>query len=301
MSIRVKKDLTDREKQIAAIVSPADKKIYTKKEIEDEEKKLDLLVENLEKGFIEFGKIVRIPVALIPDANTREQMDVPFALIEINKNNPHKNYREFARWVNASQATFKQDNINYFFYNFAVRQGFAASFAHALRIVELNPKINTNNILDMLILYHELLHVGQDTKIRAGLDTKEKFDSYVAFGMADKKTQAPRIILNQELSAYGYQLMLMDIILHGEIQTAIRQGIALDAEYIRQELRANSDQLETVKLLVLFAEKFWPQGLSLGGFTREFTKTVAEHVAGAGYEMYVILPEGLKRVSLEDL
>jgi hypothetical protein len=242
------------------------------------EQRLDTLIQRVEASVIKFGNVLKrkalfkkLPLRL------QYQLDIPRQLLLVNKGNQYRNVLLFKRRY-AKHLSIRHANINYFYFGFleGVNSDLAGGFQPRTRRLHMSSDFNPANILDVLVMFHELLHVSQDTAWRQRLRAKADYMVYQRFYSRNN------IILAHETTAYAYEILALDIYLDGYLRKTIKGGGRLDLDSIQERLNAkrNGDKA-TLGLLISFAQRFLPQ-LETFLITRKFPMNFVNAV-GQGY------------------
>lgn len=278
---------------------------------EDRFNELDRFIKRIEKAFIAFGEELEPKIAAIEDENTREQLRLPFQLVAINRDNPWRNSQRLiheAKDIADNEGLIRQTDINFFRYDWldnladAVEtESLAAAYLPLSRGMGLRRDFDPGNRLDLLILYHELIHVGQDTKERALLETRELYDRYVDFYTAPSRDML-KVIVNYETTAYARELEMLDMLLDGGLRRMVVAG-KCDAAAVARALNIRDDQRETVEILCELAGLYFPDGVTSEGLPHAFVRAVAQECAASGYQLYATETSiaDAKPVELEDI
>jgi len=123
---------------------------------------------------------------------------------------------------------------------------FIATFSPLDRIMSLDDC--SHNDLDELALHHELFHVTQDTKDRSKLNSQKEYGQYVEFYRV-RKTGRPRIVINYEITSYGMELEMADILLDGYLCDCAKNGTKPDSTIIAHRLDARPGQGPMIRML----------------------------------------------------
>ena len=266
------------------------------KEITEEE--LWDIIYEVEESFLEFGKELEPKIAKLDDPYLQEQLANPFKLVRMNKDNIYRNclyVRSVADELANEKGFMRQENINFFSYGtwqIIEKQHYYkeqiehlyACYIPLARTVIINS--DNGNLLDQIVLHHELYHSSQDIKIRAELDTREKFDEYTSFFTGSAKDK-PSIIINWEFTAYGMELELINLILDGYMYNQSIRHAMPEVEYVADGLEARKDQIPTIELLCEMSIKYFPEGITLGGYTNKFVRHIANLYHSSGSELYL--------------
>jgi hypothetical protein len=163
----------------------------------------------------------------------------------------------------------RQDDINYFGYSAGKKQGFVASYEAPTRIMELAPDFEEDNLLDALVLHHELRHAMQDTQNRTDLHSEDDFRKYLAMYRAQAGENF-KIFLIEEASAYMYEIEAMNLLLDGELKAAHREGRKIDMAGALLKLKARPDQKGMVEMLADIARIYYGSGSGPRGMTQKY-------------------------------
>lgn len=245
----------------------------------DKIKQVDHLINVAEQGVDNLEQTVRKKVELMEDFDQRKVLMEAFKLAALNKDNPNKNYERLMSELEGT--TLRQQNINYFSYGVdSKNSGFSAAYIPPQRVVKLDAGFDKDNLLDGLILYHELQHVMHDTVTRSKLNTKEKFDDYNNFFRGSKGDKMRMSVLG-EGTAYGVEIELLNVILDGRL----KNGEAVNIEEVRKLLKARKDQIGTVALLLEFANAYYGSKSSIKGLRRSYLQKIANKYDPQKYEV----------------
>ena len=194
------------------------------------------------------------------------------------------------------------ENPLYFYYNAEATEGTAASFEHPSRILFVNPHFNPDNLLDMLVMFHEVVHALQDFLFRYNLDKKGKFDVYENFFKEDGESNS---LVDFEAPAFALEIELLNILLDGELKRRI-QADELDVDFlesVRRRLKGRPGNqqpgdrdLQTVGMLCNMATYLYPEGYNGGRLPEEFRQYVGfRNKLQFGAELYELGEDGLPR------
>ena len=250
------------------------------------------MIERVENNFLSIAERLRNKIAMLPDMKFREQLDLPRQVMLINKENPWRNAYRLEQ-AHAQEKYLKQTNINYFSYELLVDRSphdrtaryAAAGYAPATRKFFFPREIIQMNILDFVVTAHELIHVAQDTKERAQLHTEQHFARYVHF-YSTEKGEKPRIILNNETTAYAYELELLDMLLDGGLRTMVASRDKAATARLGSVVPLRSGQEKMLEYLIELAFLYFPAGLTRQGLPATFVHHVARAYRAIGYELY---------------
>jgi hypothetical protein len=257
----------------------------------DPEKELWELIEKTAQGFLEFAEIARAKIQeYIDDEQLRELLDVPFRLLERNMQSGEKSMLTFLRihqplpqlGENPAFNVYQLENCNTFLFNI-ITPGVAAAASYTThdidiecyncytvpeRAIYLNRDMNPSNVLDMLSLYHELVHVGQDNAARSHIQCKEAFANYLLFHVVTKNRPSNTYI-DTEWVAYAMGLELLNVIVDNQLRhlsssTPLTHECILDnIKLIREALPQGYDPSRPfvrTPLMLRYASAYFPSG-----------------------------------------
>ncbi len=266
---------------VSGDVAPVDKR-------EADILRTDEMIKKIETGFARWKSIVLLGIEnQIQDPSMKEQLTNPFLLMEINSGNSQKNY------LRGEDGRMTLPNPNYFFFRFRDIDSYEAEFSPVERTISVPPGFDPENILDFLVLYHELSHVAQDNGERKTIQSEAQYSEYLRFYEV-KPPDEPNVILNYELSAYGLEIELLNLLLDGELKRKIARDEALDAFDIAQRLKVRKDQEPLLDLILSLAISYYPEGQTKKGYTHRFFKAVFENPAYTGKNLFIRHPDGRK-------
>ena len=250
---------------------------------------INKVIAKAETGMAEFESIMMPKIKQVTNSYLRNQMALPFEQINVNRDNPNKNSLILLQ-RHRTEGRLIQENLSWFSYKVKSHSYMAAGFAPALRMMYLDKNFDPKNFLDLLVLYHELLHATQDNAERERLDSKEKYETYNKFYTSNN------IVLNAEVTAYALEIEALNLYLDNYLENQISEGKEIDLNEIQIKLNARSDQLGTIKMLVDLAKLYYPEGVNNGHFNPKFFHKVGElYSQKLGYKLYMQTPEGLKQ------
>jgi hypothetical protein len=180
----------------------------------------------------------------------------------------------------------------------------AASFEHPSRSLLINPEyFHSDNLLDMLIAFHEVIHSIQDAIFRMNLDKAGKFHVHGEFFAATGDT--PKSLVDFEAPAFALEIELLDILLDGELKRRIQAG-EYDVDFlesVRRRLKGRPGDgqpgdrdLQTVGMLCNMATYLYPTGYNGGRIPEEFRQYVGwRNRLQYGATIYELGEDGLPR------
>lgn len=223
----------------------------------------------------------------------------PIDIYDANKANPNRNKylflkRDLETRGDAALKTGIQtplQDIRHFLFQLLGDVPLAAGFSPPDKTVSLNKQFDPNNLFDVLVLYHELEHVRQDTEVRKRLTTAQSFDSYMRFytlGRGEK----PRIIGAWEQEAYLKEIFILNALMDGRVKTdAVRNSFDVN-EYLKA-LRAPAERRGSVELLLDIAKTIYNSGSSLTNLAPTYADTINNYYRrDRGSDIYRLNPEG---------
>lgn len=260
------------------------------------ETQTDSVIAKVEAGFEKLEQTLRPRIEAMEDRSLRMELMGPFEMVKVNEAFSGKNGPRFHR--EQSRGGAKETKLeNPYFFGYRAQKletGAVAGFEAPTKTMFLNPNIDLNNLLDFLIIYHELRHAAQDGNIRKAIRSQEQFNAYLRFHTQDRNTEK-RVEIMHEATAYAYEIEMLDLILEGELKKTITMGEPLDINNLLKKLNARVEQKETVELLVGFARAYYPEAQSKGGLTKRFVDFTARLYREKGYAIYMQTERGYER------
>ncbi len=255
----------------------------------DKERDTDRLISVVENAWEGFSRRVEPLISQVDDKAFRDEIESPFQLMKLNKANPNKNGTRFHRQQSElGNSTADIANAFWFFIesdpNLLSDQ--AAGFEPLSAIMHLSPDFDPNDDVDMLILYHELRHVAQSARTKMQIRGPREYDEYVDFHTGPKR----RMLINEEASAYAYEIEVLNLLCGGELSRAAQEGRAVDMNLLHSMIKTK--RVRTLETLVYFAQHYYPEGAISGHFSQRFLEMLAEEYAKFGYEVYIFLNTG---------
>ncbi len=255
---------------------------------------LNILIQKAEAGMAKLEQRVKPFLEQVEDQHFREEMASPFVIAKINEANPHKNYNERVKKIadTDGDGIFAQENIHYYSYGLGSTAGTIAEFAPAGRLIRLSPSLDLDDVADMLVVYHELKHACNDAITRMGLDTKEKFDNYMAIFTQRSEDGERAVVLNEETTAYAYEVEMLNMLLKDELRQSISNSTPLNAKSVAANLGiSKKSSIGIIEMLLEIANAYYPEGLT----NKFFTERYIEHIKRMhrGLKFYVKKPNGI--------
>jgi len=245
---------------------------------ESTEAQTDALIAKIEKGFQDFGAMMYPRIETdVQDYSLRTELLAPFEVFELNKDNPGKNAPRHNREMTRNGATTATiANPYYFGYKAApdLPSNVAAGFQPTFRVMELSPDLDPDNLLDMLIVYHELRHSSQDAMTRQSIVSRNGYENYLNFYTAGPG-EKQRVKLIEESSAYACELEVLNILLNGRLKAFAMSNESPNVDTVLTILNARENQRETVEALLNLAKYYYPEGTSNGILPHRFIDRIA--------------------------
>lgn len=229
----------------------------------DQEKETDSLIQRVEQGFENFRAVMMPKIEAVPEPRLREELQGPFGLIKLNQEFPNRNGPRFDREA-LTEGRERTVLSNPYYFTYAATNlppGYAAAFTPPNRRMELTRDFDKNNIIDILILYHELRHVIMDTNIRMNL-APEKREAYLeTFRKKLGAGENIHVTVSEEVFAYGLELEMLDLFLDGALRETFSGGRVVFPADILQKLKGRPDQLGVLSFLFDLAASYYPEGM----------------------------------------
>lgn len=239
-------------------------------------------------------------ILAVKNPELREKLQAPFDLVRINQKNPEKNLFRIPQNI-----PYVPSDPRYFFYRadgISKQSGGVAGFAKEARAIDFGSEFDSSNLLNMLIVYHELVHVNQDVEMRMAIDSPEKGRWYQE---AIKALQRPRVYINLELEAHGLMVEMLNLVLDGELKNKIAylDSDSLDLWPMLQKLHAKGNQQERDLLMNILveAQKYYPEASFKFDRSNRFTQLLIDELGhNSGKEVYLQYPgQAIKKVDLD--
>lgn len=253
----------------------------------------DRLIEVVEKGWIKFEEKVAPFLVDLVDSDFKNELNSPFKIMKINRENPDKNARRFHEDQLASGNTTAKIGNPYWFFidsNVDLPGNIIAGFDPTAVVMSLSASFDPEDDIDQLVLYHELRHVAQGANTRMKITSEEEYKKYVAF-----LTGAKRLVINEEASAYAYEIDLLNLLCGGELLNAVKEGRSVNMEIVNAKIKTKNKGI--LKMLIDLSKLYYPEGVSTGNFNKIFLDMIADTYAKDGAEIYIPLSGGgLRRI-----
>lgn len=214
--------------------------------------KAEINMENLRIAFAE-------KTEKIPHTKELELLGQCFILMAVNQANPNKNALRRNASHRGGSPIILQTDINYFSYALkdAGNYDSVASFAPRSRTMFLPLSLDEKNLLDSLVIFHELQHVMADTAVRFKLKSEAEFDAYNASFIVHPGDKQ-RILIISEGSSFSYEIEMLNILLNGKL----KREEAIDLDSVKTALNAREDQKVTITLVLELAKSYYQSGSS---------------------------------------
>ncbi len=246
--------------------------------IERRERLLEKCIASYGEAFKKFEKKVRPTILSHADAWVTEQGDLPFQIFDLNQGNSLRNKLTVLQNNNLpGSSKVELENPNFFFFDFldpASMPGanLSAAFEAASRTILLR-KVNLPNMLDCAVMYHELVHVGQDTAERATIRNEDDFNQYLR-SKQHFRGEKPRIRIAYEVTAYALEIEALNAVLAGAIRdTVLRKKNLMNV--LTRGLQLRKEQLSMLPLLTKFSTAYFCSS-DIGHFARVVHESYAQ-------------------------
>lgn len=256
------------------------------KKYEKEAQEADAVLQGLDLGIDGLGEFISTQ-----DSFLASRLSEPILIYQSNKKNLLRNkprllledLRKRGAAALKSPAFESIKDFNYFFIQVTDDpRNLAASYSPSEKTIHLNSKLANLNLLDLLIVYHELVHVVQDTNVRKTLTTAEQVEKYFAF-LGDRV----RIIGLFEHEAYLDEVQLLNLLTKGQLRTDVLSG-RLDINRYFTFLGAREEQRGTVAFLLDIARKVFVPSSPYAQRTDALVNFINDQYSARGAEIYDI-------------
>lgn len=256
---------------------------------------VDQLMQKVEKGMVNLDNATREERKKL-DPHQQEEIKSPFEVMKMNTENPNRNAPRMRKEkMAAGQKGFTMGNTYFLGYDVAKTDGYAAAFSPMERTMHLGENIDPNNLLDMLVVYHELRHSVQDANVRKEIKSQSELDQYTKFH-TDHTASMGNLVLNDEASAYAYEIEMLNMLLKGALKENISSGKGMNIETIRKTLNSRPDQDAMIDMMIQLAGTYYPEGLSSGNLPRKFMNIIAKSYAARGFQVLIPWSSGELRL-----
>jgi hypothetical protein len=238
----------------------------------------DQLIERVERAFKAFGERVLPLIERDADPRMKPFLTASFEVMDLNQNNPEKNYprmqRNFVGPDGGLDDTYK--NGSYYWFNYSVESrgnGYAAAYRPTSKTMEVMEDFDEESLFDLLVLFHELKHVVSDAAARMKFQSKEDLMAYVDFHHGSPSN----IILNEEVDAYAYDIELFNLMVGGELKAAAQERRPVDMTKMADVAKDQVD-LKKLMMIVEWSQIYYPGGVEdfHQGKSDAFAKLIVE-------------------------
>lgn len=254
------------------------------------EKRCDEVIKKIEQGFLAFEKLLRPLIEKMTDPFLREQMMMPFEILKINMTNPDENFFRLRNRLaknGKETSVYRMQNPNWFYYAATANiepKGVVAGFNPLERSMGISVDFDPQNIMDLLVLLHELVHVSQDTRNRETMGREQYYELYE--NPDDKK-----ILISNESTAFAFEIEALNLLLKNLIKENSEKGYKTNIEEVADKLNLG-DKKELAKMILDLAAMYYPRGIENGQFPEIFVEKVAKIYAKFGYRLFVMAKTG---------
>lgn len=224
-------------------------------ELQSRAERMDRVIEKLENGIGKLEARMKQHVDPLPS-----HLAAPIDRIKNNKNNPLKNKYRLKLAVKEGRFSSYELPSGSFFYSLCgdERKHLAASFRPFDRTMFLSEDFDPENMLDLLIAFHENVHVGIDDAKRSNICTVDDAKRYLEILEFFSNTSGKRrMLINEEVPPYANELQAANIALGGMLDNPQ----LVTENDLMEEMNAREDQRISVSLLLRLAKSFFPDGL----------------------------------------
>ncbi len=265
--------------------------MYSEKNIQA----VNVLIQKVATGMTNLDNATRVERTKLGDF-AKEHLEGPFDIIKMNVENPNINAPKFKKEsLRRGESGYHTQNLYYFGYAEAELDDYAAAFSPSEKIMMLSSKLDPNNLLDMLVVYHELSHAVQDGNTRQKIRSREDMGKYIAFFKMDPGGKG-RIVIIDEGSAYAREIEMLNILLKGTLKESITAGKGVDISSVQKALNSRPEQNGTIQMLIAMANTYYPEGLTDGNLPKKFLDHIAKLYRSRGYEVYIPVTSGGLRI-----
>ncbi|MFH1284751.1 MAG: hypothetical protein ABIH78_04165 [Candidatus Peregrinibacteria bacterium] len=163
-------------------------------------------IREVESGMENLRQSVQQKIDKIQDDNTRRSLNAPFEIIRNNQQYSERN----GTILRKSRVETLKINIWYFTYEAflpeTIGEKVYGSFDLRSSQMDINTEYDPNNLLDNLVIYHELVHKSQQAAmLKHYQDAGKDYEEFTEFIKSN-------VIINWEWDAFAMMLLLMDLI-----------------------------------------------------------------------------------------
>jgi hypothetical protein len=267
--------------------------------ISSEELEAQKKIERIEIAFTKFGEKLFEKLKNSPDRERLEKwFRVPFEYMKMNKRtNRARNILTFKRERNLKGKNFVFNHkMSKYFYAFKDKDydDAAASFDPPARRMDLSDGFEPENEADLLVLFHELLHVHYDSQLRASINTEEGWRRYRSLYFYDPKKEKPKLNIIDEGGAVALELEAMNVLLDGELKRAIQNGEPINKREILRKFGATKlNQIGPLSFnLNFFAEAYFKDGEKFRGYPKALLDQIADAARRRGTLVWMPVENG---------
>lgn len=206
----------------------AQKERPPEREPADAERELQELIERVENGFLAFVGAARAKIQEhIADDRLITLLDIPFQIAELNLQNSQRNMLTFRRTNQPLPPevehpmfdVFELHQGNEFLYGIDDSRSVwrPSGYTFPERTLYLPRNIDTSSTLDMLSIYHELVHAGQDNAIRSLINDERTLTGYILFQM-QQQGEREKTWIDNEWIAYAFELEVLNALADNQLR-----------------------------------------------------------------------------------
>lgn len=262
--------------QRSTMKQPAQKEVSTENPLTQNETR----IERIERLFIAWGeKLMRSIDTHVTHQKVREQLKVPFSYVKRNRNSKVKLYSDYCK-KNPGHTYVDRKYFYYAFRDFGSRH-IVASYNPGKRMISLGHDFDPKSTYDMLVLYHEIMHVSQGDSLANMLSQKE-YRHYARI------IETNGILVGFEIQAFAWEIEILNTALGGHLAHVFRKGGTIDVFTYMRKLNIPDSRRLFFASLVKYASMYYPEGYKGRGFSRKFTNYVIsrQRYARPGVRLY---------------
>lgn len=185
---------------------------------------MERIIEGIERGMQQLEAKVDDQLRRNP-SYAPQALSVPFQLLRGNIGNPYKNFTKVwlamheGRGPSAYRIGYGQYGYDFVPERFAKERGDVfGNYDAQNNIIRMPEGFNPDCLLEIFLIFHEILHAFQNHALRERIGDAR----YRAF--YEKVEGQHRVLLPQEVEAYGVQFEMMNIALGGWLQAGAKEG-----------------------------------------------------------------------------
>lgn len=133
--------------------------------------------------------------------------------------------------------------------------------------------------------------MAQDTNQRQAIKSEKEKEDYIDFITSGLRGQK-KTVINYEVTALAYELEILNLLLKGELKSAIARGEPLSPEEICMRLGASSCDFDLMFSTLVFANEYFPEGIKNGRASQRFFDFVVKVFRSMNYDIYARAPDG---------